>query len=74
LNKKYHTHAHTDKHTHQKWWYPNWYLVNEFLYFYLLNSHVEQDQKLLATRTHCCIPSIRTLLKRDFDSKSLMHA
>jgi hypothetical protein len=68
------THTHTHTHTHTKWQSPNCYLVNEFLNFYLLNSHVEQDQKSLNTTTPWFIPSILTMLKRDLDSRSLMHA
>jgi hypothetical protein len=66
--------SHTYTHTHTMWWYPNRYLINEFLNFYLLNSHVELDQISLNTRTPWCIPSILTVLKTDFDSSSLMHA
>jgi hypothetical protein len=74
LNNKYHTHTHAHTGTYKKWWDPTCFLVNEFLNYYLLNSHVEQVQKSLTNKTHSCIPSIPTVLKRDFDSRSLMHA
>jgi hypothetical protein len=69
--------THTQTHPpppHTKWWYPNCYLVNEFLNFYLLNNQVEQDQKSLNTKTSWSTPSIPTALMRDFDSRSHMHA
>jgi hypothetical protein len=42
--------------------------------FYLQNSHDEEEQKSLNSGTPWCITSIPTVLKRDFDSRSLMHA
>jgi hypothetical protein len=70
----WHTQTHTHTHTHTKWWYTDCYLVNEFLNICLLNSNVEQEQKSQNTRTPWCLPSILTVLKKDFDSRSLMLA
>jgi hypothetical protein len=63
----------SNTHTHKKWWYPDCYLVNELLNFCLLNSNIGKDQKSLNTRTPWCILPIPTVLKRDFDSRSLVH-
>jgi hypothetical protein len=68
------THTHTHTHTNTKWLYPNCYLLNKYLNFYLLNSNDDQDQKSLNTRTPWCIPFIHKGLKRNFNSRSLMHA